>query len=119
MKRVTGICATCQVQHTRMRRNGRPCSYCHNCHAAYARAHRPKFKELTGEQRAKNIARSYANVYQRRGKLKPKPCADCGSRRVEKHHDDYRKPLEVTWLCRPCHLARHEHGEPAQQQRAA
>lgn len=52
-------------------------------------------------------ARCYANVYQRRGKLIPKNCQDCGSTESQKHHEDYSKPLDVIWLCRPCHLNRH------------
>lgn len=24
------------------------------------------------------------------------------------HHPDYSKPLEVVWMCRPCHLAEHK-----------
>lgn len=58
----------------------------------------------TEEQRIKDRARAYANVYQRRGKLVPQPCEVCGSAEVEKHHDDYRKPLQVTWFCRQHHL---------------
>lgn len=50
--------------------------------------------------------RSYANTYERRGKLKREPCEDCGAR-AEKHHPDYSKPLEVVWLCRDCHLKHH------------
>lgn len=35
-------------------------------------------------------------------------CADCGSEtRLHGHHEDYRKPLEVIWVCSPCHRARH------------
>jgi hypothetical protein len=51
--------------------------------------------------------RSYANVYQRRGVIKPQPCRQCGNPKAQKHHPDYSKPLEVVWLCRECHLALH------------
>lgn len=58
---------------------------------------------LTDEQRQRANARSYANVYRRRGKLIPKPCERCGDNDVVMHHADYSKPLKVTWLCRSCH----------------
>ncbi len=38
---------------------------------------------------------------------KPSACQLCGSCRPEAHHEDYSKPLEVTWLCAACHKARH------------
>lgn len=43
----------------------------------------------------------------REGLLKPKPCEVCGEPKVDGHHEDYLKPLEVTWLCRKCHRRRH------------
>jgi hypothetical protein len=44
----------------------------------------------------------------RAGKLEKKPCAFCGtSEPVEAHHHDYAKPLDVTWLCKPCHRRFH------------
>lgn len=71
---------------------------------------------LSPEQRAKDNARSYAGVYKRRGVLVPKPCEECGEPDSEMHHPDYSKPLEVVWLCRPCHHALHKaqevHGAP-------
>lgn len=37
------------------------------------------------------------------------PCAVCGSTKVQGHHEDYDKPLEVTWLCIRHHNDRHIH----------
>ena len=58
-------------------------------------------------ERVNGIARAYANVYQGRGHLVAKPCEKCGSADSQKHHPDYSKPLDVIWLCRPCHVAVH------------
>lgn len=39
--------------------------------------------------------------------VKPDCCYGCGcpdtEHRIEAHHHDYSKPLEVIWLCTPCH----------------
>lgn len=44
----------------------------------------------------------------RDGRLEKLPCEKCGSEdRVHGHHEDYNKPLEVTWMCPTCHGARH------------
>lgn len=35
-------------------------------------------------------------------------CEICGStKRVDAHHEDYSKPLEIVWLCRRHHVRRH------------
>ena len=81
--------------------------YCRACRTAYTREWR-KTSPLAEAQRIKDIARSYAAVYRRRGKLIPQPCEVCSSTKVEMHHDDYDKPLMVRWLCRPHHLEHHK-----------
>jgi hypothetical protein len=45
----------------------------------------------------------------RSGKLiRPSNCQSCGaSVRVFAHHNDYSKPFDVLWLCRPCHRKLH------------
>lgn len=41
--------------------------------------------------------------------IKPESCQSCGCDGIiHGHHDDYSKPLEVMWLCVPCHAARHQ-----------
>ena len=75
-------------------------------HAAYMREWR-KTHPMTEEQRVKDRARSYANVYLRRGKLKKRPCEFCGSPESQMHHEDYSRPLWVHWFCRTCHLILH------------
>ena len=43
----------------------------------------------------------------RDGRLIRQPCEVCADPKVEAHHDDYTKPLEVRWLCREHHLEHH------------
>ena len=66
-----------------------------------------------------------------KGVLVPMDCESCGANyefkdgrnAVQAHHDDYNKPLEVRWLCQPCHhewhkthtpIEKKEKGEPAE-----
>jgi hypothetical protein len=47
----------------------------------------------------------------REGRIVKQPCQKCGLEKAEAHHPDYSKPLEIEWLCRPCHML--EHGKTA------
>jgi hypothetical protein len=42
------------------------------------------------------------------GLLERKPCERCGNEKSLAHHEDYDKPLDVMWLCQPCHKQRHK-----------
>ena len=98
------ICSKCH-KSLEKRRLGKH-RYCLSCHAEYMRRTRPKHSELNDEQRRKANARSYANTYLRRGKIKRESCK-CGYQATEMHHENYDKPLEIIWMCRTCHLNTH------------
>lgn len=54
--------------------------------------------------------RAYSSVRhaKKRGDLVEQPCRDCGTtENVEAHHSDYRKPLQVVWLCTKHHRKEH------------
>lgn len=57
-------------------------------------------------------AHSTLNNALRDGNLIRLPCEVCSDEKTVAHHCDYNKPLEVIWLCSPCHFQWHkEHGE--------
>jgi len=59
--------------------------------------------------RLKAKAHEQAQYAVKMGRLvKPDACQECGQKsNVDGHHKDYSKPLEVIWLCRPCHRKQH------------
>jgi len=44
------------------------------------------------------------------GDLMKGSCEICGDLAVDAHHADYRRPLEVRWLCRQHHVRLHATG---------
>jgi hypothetical protein len=96
------ICGRCNVNPNRIGQRR-----CLVCHREVMREFR-KTHSLKPDQRWEMNSRSYANTYQKRGKLIPQSCWRCGDPKAQKHHPDYSKPLEVEWLCRTCHLLHHQ-----------
>jgi len=95
----TKICSDCNNPfhaHRGMRKR------CHPCAMAQARKIAP----------IGNIVHTAL----RQGKLIRQPCEICGAIKVDAHHDDYSRPLNVRWLCRSHHRLHHnaEHRALAQ-----
>lgn len=80
-----------------------------------ARCQNPERRRKAREYQSGRLARA-AEKYRARtavgnavrdGRLVPQPCEVCGSEKVQAHHEDYSKPLDVIWLCFEHHRARH------------
>lgn len=73
-----------------------------------------KFKKIDGRQtksienkRKKINSRSLLYYYIKCGKIKKLNfCEECKANnvKIQGHHMDYNKPLDVKWLCRKCHI---------------
>lgn len=83
---------------------------CLACHRIHIRTRKNK---NSPENKVKCKARSAANDEIRRGKItKPDNCSRCNSTvKIEGHHEDYSKPLEIIWLCESCHQEHHKYND--------
>lgn len=73
---------------------------------------RRKIRENSDRWDIKNkngyIARYTVHNAVRDGRMKRMPCQKCGATdRINAHHEDYSKPLDVIWLCSRCHHRYH------------
>ena len=67
-----------------------------------------KYNQQQKEYRLRNPlkvkARKAVFVHLRAGTLERKPCEVCGKIKAEAHHDNYKKPLKIQWLCKLHHV---------------
>ena len=64
-----------------------------------------RYRQANPEKHAAHLAMRNAI---RRGQLIKSRCEVCGIERVEGHHDDYSRPLDVRWLCKRHHIDAHK-----------
>jgi hypothetical protein len=117
-----GFCVSCQSEKAREWQKRNPEKreeiwrrHAENNRAAYAEANRryaannpERYKKSQMDYRLadpqKRIARNAVAAAIRSGALKSLPCEGCGSTtKIQAHHHDYSKPLDVKWLCSLCH----------------
>lgn len=80
-----------------------------------------QWKQKHAKKHAESVARYRLNYPEKKratsavsyalrvGRLVKQNCQTCGaSEDICAHHEDYSKPLDVTWLCRSCHVKHHE-----------
>ena len=100
-----------------LKKSGQPQSYCKDCtkmsQKEWARLNRSRKNDINRKWRAvhqdrRKIMMSATNLLWkeiRSGRIiRGQYCERCGSTEaIEGAHADYTKPLDVYWLCRPCH----------------
>lgn len=83
-------------------------------HAAYlrtdaGRAAKNRAADAWAQRNPEKIqAQNIVSNAVRDGKITRQPCEICDEPKVDAHHADYSKPLEVQWLCRKHHAALHQ-----------
>jgi hypothetical protein len=70
--------------------------------------YRIKRREYEKTHRTEEKTRASNYVTRKLKDKRPLECSLCGEiARIEGHHEDYGKPLEVIWCCPPCHRQIH------------
>ena len=72
--------------------------------------YRPKIREYYLSNREKANAWWAVFYAVKTGKLdRPDTCQICGNKdnMIQAHHDDYKKKLNVIWICKTCHMRFH------------
>ena len=67
--------------------------------------------DKTGFPRIRRNAKQRVTMAVKSGRLIKFPCSICGSSKVEGHHTDYNKPLQVIWLCNFHHREEHKNNK--------
>ncbi len=77
--------------------------------SAYKKRERIAYRKQRAKKTIQGLARTALSQAVIGGRIKrPKRCSSCKSEgTIQGHHEDYTKPLDVVWLCRLCHAARH------------
>jgi hypothetical protein len=117
---LTGCCKECEKQKVKERYR----TY-HSKHIERFRKHYEDNKETVRERQRNTSKRLWKIWYEKNkekhtaraklryavgtGKLqRPTKCTRCPStEKIQGHHPDYTKPLEVIWLCHKCHEYEH------------
>ena len=78
------------------------------CQACINPAEREKRRRIEAKRSDsfKRAVRAATRKAIKKGKLVRQPCECCGATPAEAHHDDYRQPFNVRWLC-PAHHREH------------
>lgn len=115
------FCAVCGAN-----KENKDSGYCNKCKRDNASRNRieakktnPNFAEeerISKRERYRNnefhrlqvMCRLWVRRSIKAGHMKKQVCEVCGEIKVDAHHDDYAKPLDVRWLCRSHHREHHE-----------
>ena len=66
-------------------------------------------KEKALKWRANNKDKISVHNLVNRSNIEKRPCLICKKEeKIDGHHEDYSKPLEITWLCHRCHMLWHQ-----------
>jgi len=95
------ICSECNTNKAKESRY-------RNGHISSRRAAKKWSIKNNEKTRAHGLLRYYTKGYIGTKIIRPDICSSCGKKvKVDGHHPDYSKPLEVIWLCKKCHKKEH------------